>query len=111
MRRMVKDVSQQYDEAYYKAQALFDEYDPCQHVIHPCGGLTCVAKHTPGPLCCPDCEYHSDTGCTVMCLGCKVSLCYAAGDNDEFRDKMAAIKVGLPHGLLNIRVSKEEVIG
>jgi len=114
MQQMMEAVSQQYDKAYYKAQALFDEYDPCQHVVHSCGGLTCVAKSHPGPLCCPDCRHHSDTGCTVMCLGCKVSLCFHAGDHIEFRDKLWAIQQSLPYHnystLLRIRQPKEEVM-
>lgn len=108
MRRMIDAVSQQYDEAYYKAQALLDEYNPCQMVVHGPGKLTCVARSEPGPLCCPDCGHHSDTGCTVMCLGCKVHLCYSVNGHDELRDKLWAIQQGLPsHMLLGIRRSKE----
>ena len=111
MQRMIDAVSQQYDEAYYKAQALLDEYNPCQMVVHSRGKLTCTAKPDPGPLCCPDCRHHSDDGCMVMCLGCKVSLCYAVNGHDELRDKLWAIQQGLPSRmLLGIRRSKEDTM-
>lgn len=118
MQRMIEAVSQQYDEVYYKAQALFDKYNPCQMEVHSLGKLTCVAKSNPGQLCCLGCGYLSDDGCTVMCLGCKVSLCGGAGDHDEFRSKMHKIKRTLfnvtvvrGYGLLGIRASKEKVMG
>jgi hypothetical protein len=113
MERLIEDISRQYDEAYYKAQALFDEYNPCQMKVHSRGKLTCTAYHTPGPLCCPGCDYHSYDGCTVECLGCKISLCGNAGEHDEFREKLWAIRKTLPSypiSLLRIRQSKEVIM-
>jgi hypothetical protein len=113
MKRLIEAISQQYDEVYYKAQALFDEYNPCQVKVHSRGKLTCTAYHTPGPLCCPGCDYHSDDGCTVMNLACKFHLCGNAGEHAEFRDKMAAIQQTLPSyriGLLRIRQPKKTIM-
>ena len=111
MQHMIEAVSRQYDEAYYKVQALLDEYNPCQMVIHSPGKLTCVARSEPGPLCCPDCQHHSDDGCTVMCLGCKLHLCFSVNGHDELRDKLWAIQKSLPnHSLLRIRQPKEKIM-
>ncbi len=109
MKVIVSDLSEQYNEAYHEAQALLDEHNPCQIKIHDCGGATCAARDEPGQVCCIGCDYHSDKGCTVQCLGCKLHLCYNAGHHDELRTKLHRISKNLPYGsLLSIRASKED---
>lgn len=114
MERVIEIVSQQYDKAYYKAQVLFDEYNPCRVKSHSCGGVTCMIEKKIGPLCCSNCDYHSNTGCTVMCLGCKLGLCSAVTDQTELRNKLMDIRRTLPlrgHSRLAvIRTSKEEIM-
>jgi hypothetical protein len=113
MKRMIESVSRQYDEAYHKAQALFDEYNPCQVKVHVPGKVTCIAYNAPGPLCCPGCRYHSPNGCTVMNLACKFHLCGNAGEHKEFRDKLHAIELALTplrYAFFRIRCTKEELM-
>ncbi len=110
---IIEEVSCQFDEVYRKAQELLDEYNPCKIAIHECGGATCVAKDEPGQMCCIDCEYHSYDGCTIMCLGCKLSICMSAGDLEELRDKLNSLKSNVLYYFSHvgeIRMTKEEVL-
>ena len=107
----IEEVSRRYDKAYCEAQTLFDEYNPCQIRLNGDGLAVCIVKEISGALCCIDCYYHSYDGCTVVCLGCKISLCGAAGDHEELRHKLEKIRQSLPkYRLTLIRRSKETVM-
>ena len=67
-----------YDLIYDKADKLLKQYNPCNIYTNTNGVLVCnnanMCSEGGEKLCCFQCHYWSN-GCTVKCLGCKVSLC------------------------------------
>lgn len=97
MERILEAVSQQHDEAYYKADKLLKAHNPCQIQSHECGGVTCVNpfySNKPEQVCCLGCAHHSHDGCTVLCLCCKTALCANSGSK-WLRDELLNIRRGL----------------
>ncbi len=123
-----KRISQEYDEAYSKAQELINEHNPCKIVPYGEDGVTCAAEdierasgeniwmgsaQTTGQVCCHHCQHHSSNGCTVKCLGCKVSLCSKMKEHHEnLVQELWRIGRSMlyPGYTLLIRDSKEEMM-
>ena len=79
-----------YDFMYVMGDRLIKKYNPCKIQTPRSGPATCLGDNGP---CCNNCDYLGNTGCTVMCLGCKLGLCRMATDAyPELVDKLQRIK-------------------
>lgn len=103
-----------YDLIYDKADRLFKKYHPCNIHETP-NGVQCKR----GKLCCDGCEYIGEHGCTVRCLGCKLSFCeidfyYCCEDLDIdalFSIKLLKLRyIAEKYYLMAYRCSKEEIL-
>ena len=69
--------SEIYDKIYQEAQDILNKYNPCEIVVKD-GFATCRTESCcdEGQICCCGCNFHSNKGCTVKCLVCKLFLCH-----------------------------------
>jgi len=99
-----------YDFMYIMGDQLIKKYNPCQIQTSESGEVTCLGDNGP---CCTDCEYLSDSGCTVTCLGCKLGLCSTAIDiYPELTNKLRSMRYRLSshtYGMCYIRTSRSNV--
>ncbi|MFA5397768.1 MAG: hypothetical protein WC346_17295 [Methanogenium sp.] len=76
-------LSKEYDRLYKEGQKILDTYNPCQIEVKN-GKVSCVNSRnhksfgSENVLCCGNCRYHKDSGCSVKCLACKTYLCTTA---------------------------------
>lgn len=114
-------LSTAYDEAYSKAQEVFDRHNPCQIRREADGSVSCAESRSPrydgwnySGLCCTGCRYLGPTGCTTNSLACKLWSCFTIRDNNpEVVHELRLIRAdsyekGLP--VSAIRFSKDEVL-
>jgi hypothetical protein len=125
------DKEKLYDLLYAKADKLLKQYNPCNIRVEQ-GKLICnnasMCKRNGESLCCADCDYLGNNGCTTNCLGCKLGMCWLGRsfehifNSDEYdalyhinipqefiqtMDKLR--KIMHRYGLGRIRCSKEEL--
>lgn len=104
----ITKLSNLYDTLYDEACEVLKKYSPCNIKYDAACGLTCTYM-TPN-RCCEGCKHHSDTGCTVRSLACKLYLCWDAGKQKKSQDALTPIRqrawvAKVPMGF---RMSKEE---
>lgn len=96
----MRDHEKLYDLIYAKADKLLKQYNPCNIRVEN-NVLVCnnenMCERSGESLCCGDCEYLGENGCTTKCLACKVGMCWA-GDNMQY-----TIYVRLGKNLFNLR--------
>lgn len=119
-----------YDLIYDKANKLLKEYNPCNIHINTDGVPICnnidMCSRGGEKLCCFQCHYW-DNGCTVKCLGCKITLCHTPsrtfhqefqfeGDclkietNKLFKAKMwKLVRITMRYELFLLHATKEEL--
>ena len=99
-----------YDFMYVMGDQLIKKYNPCQIQTSRSGLVTCLGDNGP---CCTGCEYLSNSGCTITCLGCKLGLCRIAMDaHPELAAKLKSIKsklVDYTYSVYYIRTSRRDV--
>jgi len=118
-----------YDLIYDKADKLLKQYNPC-NIRTENGTLICNNKYMCDSygesLCCEDCEYLGNSGCTTKCLACKVALCRCENRgwisrekfdeccecisaSIEFKNKMyKLVRITQKYSLFVLRASKKE---
>lgn len=94
-----------HDLLYVMADQLIKKYNPCQIHTSRSGLVTCLGDNGP---CCNNCEYISNSGCTVTCLGCKLGLCSTAREHHtELGHKLWDMaKLSNIHEIRTIRTSR-----
>ncbi len=97
-----------YDFLYLLAGTAIKRINPCKIHAADTGQIICVNSHP----CCSGCQYISDTGCTVKCLGCKLGLCSTAGnEHANLQKRLCRMKyVATCYHLRRIRTAKVYVM-
>lgn len=105
MERITKTfLNKKYDELYAKGQEILDKYGVCKGP----NGEPCFK----GTFCCDDCPHLKSTGCSVKSLGCKLWLCFTAGENDPVASKaMQDLRSeGYKLDLMSVRTTKRRAL-
>jgi len=96
-----------YDFLYIIADQLIKKYNPCQIHEDESEELHCMGNEP----CCWECRFLRLDGCTTKCLGCKLWLCGAAGEDHTELCKILSEMRTIAHkyNMLGVRKSKKEV--
>lgn len=121
------DISKLYDLLYDKADRLIKQYNPCN--IHKENNrIVCnneyMCKVYGQQLCCTNCKYLGEHGCTTKSLGCKLGCCWQGNSwqyakenkdipnlDDIFMKKMDKLRyIAYRYEINKPRYSKEETL-
>jgi len=94
-----------HDFLYVAANSILKERDPCEITVSRSGLAMCIDNIE---ACCGTCKYIGINGCTVTCLGCKLSFCnYMSLTQPILTQKFFRMKLlCLKRGFGNIRTSR-----
>lgn len=102
-----------YDFLYIMADQLIKKRDPCQIGRDIYERVRCSRYPNYAVIlsCCAGCKFLGSNGCMTKCIGCKLSLCGDASDNnpDLYKILIKMRDIAWKYNLRGIRMSKKEV--